>query len=121
MSNFEILEMNDEKYSMLVVMKTYEAPFLFLDEIAEILKEQQFRGAILIDELMHSGNNEERFIKGFFDGENFDNNEFSFEVIDRRSEVRKYSCELLKKDPDIIDYSILNEAQKSLINKGVYI
>ena len=121
MINFEILKINDEKYNMLVVMKTYEAPFLYLDEIGKILKEQQFYGFVLIDELIHSGNNNDRFIKGYFDGENFDKRAFSFEEIDRRNEIRKYSCELLRNDPDIINYSILNEAQKSLINKGIYI
>jgi hypothetical protein len=75
----------------------------------------------LIDELVHSGNNNDRFIRGYFDGENFDQSGFSFEVIDRRHEIRKYSCDLLRKEPDVIDYSILSNVQKSLINRGLYI
>jgi predicted AAA+ superfamily ATPase len=121
MNDFEILTTDNEKYNILIIMKTYEAPLNYLDEIAKKLRELQFRGVVLIDELMHSGNNNDRFIKGFFDGENFDKNAFSFEMVDRRNEIRKYSCDLLRKDPEIFDFSGLNEAQKKLINKGLYI
>lgn len=121
MSDFEILKIDDEKYNMLIIMKTYEAPLKYLDEMAKLLKELQFRGIVLIDELMHSGNNNDRFIKGYFDGENFDDNAFSFEIIDRRDEIRKYSSELLRNDPEIFDFSGLNDAQKKLIIKGLYI
>jgi len=121
MNNFEILKICDEKYNVLIVMTTYEAAFQYLNEIAKMLAAKKYSGIVLIDELMHSGNNDDRFIKGYFDGEEFDNSAFSFESVDRRSEIRKYSCELLKDIPDIIDCSILNKNQKSLISKGVYI
>ena len=121
MNNFEILKIDDEKYNILVVMKTYEAPFLYLMELATVLKKLEYIGVVLIDELIHSGNNNDRFIKGYFDGDNFDKNSFSIELIDRRNDIRKYSCGLLRNNPDIIDYSTLNKTQKILINKGAYI
>ncbi|HBE78000.1 MAG TPA: hypothetical protein DDW65_09510 [Firmicutes bacterium] len=121
MTDFEILRTDNEKYNMLIIMKTYEAPLKYLDAMTKLLKEQHFRGVVLIDELMHSGNNNDRFIKGFFDGEKFDKNAFSFEIVDRRNEIRKYFCELLRNKPEIFDYSGLNEAQKRLINQGLYI
>jgi hypothetical protein len=121
MSNFSILELSDKKYDLLVIMKTYEAPFGFLDQIAKELTDRRFVGTILVDELLHSGNNDERFIRAFFDGEKFDKSAFMFESIDRRNEIRKISCETLRNELDIIDYSILNNAQKCLISKGSYI
>lgn len=121
MSNFNILELSGEKYDLLVVMKAYEAPFAFLDQLAKELADRRFIGTVLIDELLHSGNNSERFIRAYFDGEKFDRSAFMFENIERRDKIRKISCEMLRNESDIIDYSILNSAQKCLISKGSYI
>lgn len=121
MNNFELIKTDCEKYKMIILMKTYEAPFQYLNEISEALKKINYIGTVLIDELMHSGNNNDRFIKGFFNGEQFDKKQFSFEPIERRSNIRKYSCDFLRNELDIADYSILNSNQRKLISKGIYI
>ena len=102
-------------------MKTHEAPLQYLEEMTDAFVDRKFNGVVLIDELLHSGNNEDRFIKAFFDREKFEKKSFSFENIERRSEIRKISCESLWNKYEIIDYSILNNAQKCLINKGSFI
>lgn len=121
MKNYNLLKVDNEKFSMLVVMQTYEAPFQYLDDISDYLKEERYNGYVLIDELLHSGNNEERFISGYFDGKKFDLNTFSFERIARQDLIREYSDKILSGDPDIINYSILNNVQKKLLNSGRYI
>lgn len=122
MNEFDILDLLDNNdYKLLVVFKTPEPPLQYLDEVSKVLVNKRIKGFILIDELIHSGNNEDRFIKVYFDGENFDRKSFSFEVVDRRSEIRKYSCEVLRKEPDVIDYSTLNNFQKKLILSGLFI
>lgn len=55
MNNFEILKSDDAKYNILVVMKTYEAPFRYLDELTTVLKGLVFKGVILINWLRIEG------------------------------------------------------------------
>lgn len=75
----------------------------------------------IIDELLHSGNNEERFISGFFDGDSFDNSKFRFEDIAKRSIIRSYICDYLKSDLEVLNYSSLTDKQRKLIYHGCVI
>ena len=74
MNNFEIIKLNNEEDNILIVMKTSEPPFDFLSEMEEALRNIQYLGYVTIDELLHSGNTEERFIQGFFNGNSFEKN-----------------------------------------------
>ncbi len=84
MNDFDIVNLNDENIKILIVMKTCDSPFDFVDEIQEQLKIIEFSGIFVIDTLLHSGNNEERFISGFFDGNSFDDSKFRFEKVDKK-------------------------------------
>lgn len=121
MNYFDIVNLNETDIKILIVMKTCESPFIFVNELQEQLKLLEFSGVFMIDELLHSGNNEERFIRGFFDGDSFDNSKFKFENIEKKSEIRNYVCEYLKSDLDVLKYSILTEAQQKLISHGCII
>lgn len=121
MNNFEIIKLNNEDVKILVVMKTSDSPFEFLDDIQEQLRELKFSGKVLIDELLHSGNTDERFIRGYFNGASFDNGKFCFVDIDRRDSVRTHICEYLKTDDELLEYSCLNERQQKLILSGCFI
>mgnify|MGYP000855195224 FL=1 len=121
MNNFNIVNLNEENNKVLIVMKTSESPFDFVSEFQEKLMEIQFSGIVVIDELLHSGNTEERFISGFFDGHSFDNSKFRFESIARKSMIRNYICEYLKSDKELMMYSGLTTIQQRLISKGCVI
>lgn len=121
MNNFDIVNLNETDIKILIVMKTCDSPFDFVNELQEELKIIQFSGAFVIDELLHSGNNEERFISGFFDGKSFDNSKFKFESIEKKSKLRNYICEYLKSDLDVLKYSSLTEKQQKLISHGCII
>lgn len=121
MNNFDIVNINETDIKILIVMKTFDSPFDFVNELREKLKEIKFSGAFVIDELLHSGNNEERFISGFFDGKSFDNSKFKFESIEKKSVIRNYICEYLKSDLDALKYSSLTESQQKLITNGCVI
>lgn len=116
--DFNIYIDSNGKYNAIVILKTSEAPFEFLDSIAESLSKNNFAGSIIIDQLLHSGNNSERFIVGTFDGKKFDNTSFKFEKLKKRSPERKYMCNYLRSDKDVIDFSILTNEQKNLIKNG---
>lgn len=121
MENFDIFKADDNLFEMVVVMKICEAPLEYLSEISDSLKSINFKGFIAIDQMLHSGNTGERFIVAFFDGLQFQKDSFEFRNVSRRSAVRKYICDMLRTDPEVIALTILNEAQKRLISKGCYI
>ena len=81
MNNFDMVVVSEEKENILIVMKTSEPPFDYLTEIEASLREKHYIGVVMIDELLHSGNTEERFIQGFFNGNSFENGKFKFTVI----------------------------------------
>lgn len=121
MYNFDALKIDENCLEILIVMKTCEPPFNYLSAISQYLKSTSFSGTVVIDQLLHSGNTNERFIVVLFDGEQFLKSSFEFKIIDRRSQIRKYICDFLREDPEAIDFTILNQSQKRLISKGCYI
>lgn len=121
MNNFDIVNLDDENLKILIVMKTCDSPFDFVNELQEQLKTIGFSGLFVIDELLHSGNTEERFISGFFDGYSFDDSKFKFENIAKKSIIRSYICDYLKSDLDVLNYSILTDNQQKLISHGCII
>lgn len=116
--DFNIYINSNGAYNAVVILKTSEAPFEILDNIAEHLIKNNFSGSIIIDQLLHSGNNSERFIAGTFDGKKFDDTSFRFEKLKKQSPERKYMCNYLRSDNDLIDFSILTNEQKNLIKHG---
>lgn len=121
MEYFDIVNLDDQDIKILVVMKTSDSPFDFVKELQEQLKMIGYSGLFIIDELLHSGNNEERFISGFFDGDSFDNSKFRFEKIAKRSVIRSYICNYLKSDLEVLNYSSLTDKQQKLISHGCVI
>lgn len=121
MNNFEIIKLNNEEDNTLIVMKTSEPPFDFLSEMEEALRNIQYLGYVTIDELLHSGNTEERFIQGFFNGNSFENGKFKFTVIEKKSKLREYACEFLRKDIELLHFTGLTGRQQRLIECGCVI
>lgn len=121
MNNFDIVSLDDKDIKILVIMKTSDSPFDFVNELQEQLRTIDFSGLFVIDELLHSGNNEERFISGFFDGNSFDNSKFRFEDVAKKSDIRSYMCNYLKSDLEALSYSNLTDKQQKLISHGCVI
>lgn len=121
MNNFDIVNLDNKEIKLLVIMKTSDSPFDFVNELQEQLRTIAFSGLFVIDELLHSGNNDERFISGFFDGNSFDNSKFKFKYIDKKSIIRSYMCNYLKSDLEVLNYSSLTDKQQKLISHGCVI
>lgn len=121
MSNFDVIKLDDKDIKILIIMKTCDSPFDFVDDLQEELKTMGFSGVIVIDELLHSGNNEERFISGFFDGNSFIDSKFSYMNIPKKNIIRSYICEYLKSDIEVLTYSSLTDTQQKLISHGCII
>ena len=121
MDSFDIISINDDNQNLLVVMKTSDPPFDYLSEIEDSLKKIHYIGAVMIDELLHSGNTEERFIQGYFNGNQFDYERFAFELVSKKSKLREPICLYLFKDRESLEYSTLTTKQQKLIEHGYII
>ena len=121
MNDFNIIDIENEEFNILILMMTCDSPFDYITEIAEQLNNKQFKGSVIIDEMLHSGNSDERFITGYFDGVAFDENSFRFLTVPARSDLRQPMCTYLASDLDVLNYSILTIRQQKLISKGCYL
>ena len=121
MNNFDMIVISAEKENILVVMKTSEPPFDYLAEIEASLREKHYIGVVMIDELLHSGNTEERFIQGYFDGARFDSGQFAFELVPKKSKLREPVCFYLHQDRESMAVSFKKKIRsntKSIIAKN---
>lgn len=119
MTDFEVIRLEDSGFGVVIAMKTCEAPLKFISEFSGSLKFFNYQGTVLIDQLLHSGNTNERFIMAEFNGEKFIDDSFRFAFIQRRHKVRKHMCSILRNDPESIDLTLLSNVQKQLILKGL--
>ena len=108
-------------YTVIVVTKTSDSPFDFLTSISEVLASQNVNGLVLIDELLHSGNGEERFIEAKFEDGSFDMTSFRFVNIPKNSRYRAVACDWLREDLERLEYSDLTSIQRKMIIKGLVI
>jgi hypothetical protein len=117
MSKCQLIK-SDEKYSAVFFIKTSDSPFDTLKEMECLLNTENIEGIILIDELLHSGNTEERFIQAEFKNKSFDMSSFNFVVLPKKDRNRTWICEWLRSDPDNLEYTDLTREQRNLILHG---
>lgn len=115
---FNIVITNDFKYSVIIIDKTSEPPTYLLSKLKDELISNGVSGHILIDSLLYSGNSSERFIEANFLDGNFDEGSFQFVDIERGNIIRKITSDYLRKNEELINFSILSTMQKRLVAKG---
>ena len=119
MENFYMIETDDR--NIIILMCTCESPFDYLQEITKELNKISFTGTVIIDELLHSGNSEERFINGYFENGDFSKESFHFLSVPRQSNLRKYMCMYLREDHEYLYSSGLTLSQIRLIERNCVI
>ncbi|MDY3360015.1 MAG: type II toxin-antitoxin system RnlB family antitoxin [Clostridium celatum] len=115
---FNIVVMNDFKYSVVIIDKTSEPPTYLLPKLKDELISNSISGDILIDSLLYSGNSNERFIKANFIDGDFIKGSFEFVDIERGNVIRKITSDYLRDNQELIEFSILSTMQKRLVIKG---
>ena len=116
MKNFEILKLNNLHYSHLIIAKSYENP---LDELYLIEKELQcdFPTKVVFDLLFVNGNSFNRFIEATYRNNKFDINSIKIAPnID--SEIISQSTSFYQNNLDLLEYSILSDSYKFMLNTG---
>jgi hypothetical protein len=121
MKNYKITNLNEQSdYIALVTMYNSESPLTYLSDIEEELLNQKKYGDILIDQILHSGNTEDRFILASVTRYGIDEHTIKYVYIEKSSDFRKLSCSYLRSDC-ILEFSILSSIQKKMIAKGISI
>ena len=120
MKKYNIIKLdNDMEYINLVIMCSANSPFDYIEEIKCDLVKCDAKGIVIIDQILHVGNTNKRFISMKYENGDFEINH-DFANISKGSSLRKISCNSLKENK-LIDYSILTSIQKRMINKGIAI
>ena len=117
MDKYNIIDLENSDYDILVIMYTANSPMDILSLIYDDLKSRKSTCKILIDEILHVGNTEKRFISlDFNKDEQFSN--IKFVNVNKGDVIRKISCKYLN-DNNLIEYSILSSIQKRMMSKGI--
>lgn len=120
MKKYDIITL-EKQNAVLVMILDCESPFCYLKEICKELEHSNYMGTVIFDELLHSGNNEERFIKCRFAQGEFIADSFQFYDVPKQDVLRKYMDDYLRKDREGLRLSGLNSHQIGLLEKGCII
>lgn len=122
MKKYNIIKLDScLEYNDLIIMCNANSPFDYINEIEEDILKLNDERVILIDQILHVGNTDKRFIKFSYELDDTKvNRKCEFVNIPKRSELREISCNYLKENK-LVDYSILTSIQKRMINKGITI
>lgn len=122
MKKYSIVRLNNDlEYTNLVIMCNANSPFDYIAMIKEDLMKNNIKGKIIIDQILHVGNTNKRFISMVYDKDNLEKDkELEFVNISKGSLIRKISCDYLREN-GLIEFSILTSIQKRMLNKGISI
>jgi len=120
MKNYNIFSLVGETYEVLITILNSDSPLECLPEFEKELLDKNVCGNVLIDQILHVGNTQERFLEIAIDKNGFRKDSINVVNIPKASILRKISCDILQKT-DVLEFSILSSVQKRMINKGIAI
>ncbi|WP_078592937.1 type II toxin-antitoxin system RnlB family antitoxin [Evansella clarkii] len=122
MDSYKIFRLDDQsKYECLFITTSYQDPFEDIHLIESTLKESKIKGYALFDLLSQIGDNSERFMEAYFNGEVFEINSFQFLEVPKNSIYRTLTIDFFQKNSFILDETILTSIQKKMIANGITI
>lgn len=115
MNNIVIEKLQDNKYNYIVFSTTVESPIFSIDKILKQIN-QSGRINVVFDQLLQTGDNENRFLSFEVD-KSIDYNSARI-LKDNVDELKTYISQYLFKNQEILKYSILLSEQRKIIEKG---
>lgn len=116
-NNFKIFYLSSGQFSCQVLCLSYESIYSYINNIQTELKNRNiFNANILIDQLLITGNSQNRFLSiKFIDGNFCFNDAFNVvpEVIHRQ-----FTASFLRQQQNLLKSSILTEREISILKKG---
>ncbi|GIP05618.1 hypothetical protein J28TS4_40250 [Paenibacillus lautus] len=118
MSKFHVREaLNRNGFDSLLLLTNSEPPLTPVSEIEKIASKLQI-SRILIDQILHSGNTDERYISlEIVDGK-VNSSSICFFKVSKGDIIREESRKILC-DNNLIEFSILSNIQKKMLKKGI--
>lgn len=111
--NFFIAFENNIAY---IIVSSYDFSLRFNDLLIQELQSTKFKGTILIDMLLKTGNNQNRYSSINFDGDKLDIT--NFQRISNPRTFWELEKNVFMTHKSIIENSILPDYQKSLLLRG---
>jgi hypothetical protein len=107
----------NNKIGYIIYSISFQSPLEQLAQIEEELSREHFKGDVYFDFLLSNGNNHNRYLKAFFDGQKF--NLKTFQVVDKpMKQLIKESNLFYTHNPQLLENSILPRSVKFMIKKG---
>ena len=119
MKNYALLGLDDKMDGVLLICLSHENIYSFCDELQRENLIRNGKGIILLDQLLVTGNGENRFVTIPFDRGIIDFSKAHVASADLK--IRKISAELLKKNVASLHDTILTEAQQEMIQNNIAI
>lgn len=116
MKKYILEKINEDKYTYFIISLTYEGVLDCIEEIEEELIIERNIRILLIDQLLSTGNNKNRFISCEY--QNGKIKLYTAKNVDCEEKIRKISSQILKNRNEIIENSILTKYQKQSIKEG---
>lgn len=117
---FHIKQIDLKKYSGIVYSCSYNSPLSHLLDIEKQIKELGIGdGCILFDTLLSKGNSSTRFFEAKFEDAKLIKLSIKNIEVPKNSEIRKTACEFYRESGINLNNSLLTEAQKRIIRKGL--
>lgn len=119
-NDFEVIKLeNDIEYGYLIILNKSNSPYNYICSIAQSLNSCVNKSKVLVDQILHVGNTDKRYMEYSLNGDML--TEGKFVKIAKNSIYRKISCEYFKEKSEIMEGSILTSIQQRMINKGIAI
>ncbi len=116
--NYKIVPLEGEQtYAYLIIICTPYSPYDYIGDISKNLDAAK-QGTILVDQILHVGNTEKRFMTFQFNGNEINNGDFV--SVKKDSKIRKLTCDFLN-DTGLVDTPTLTSIQSRMIKKGIVI
>lgn len=108
MKNYEIQQLQDKKYNALLLWLSSESIIEYITEIEHEPLLMQSKGTLLIDQLLITGDGKNRFVSYLYDHGKID---LTTAKRVEQNNYKKISKELLRKNFELLKYSILTKKQ----------
>lgn len=119
MKKYNLKKINEDEYTYFIISLTYESILDYIEEIENELSIEKNIRLILIDQLLATGNNKNRFISCEY--QNGKIRLFTAKNVECKENIRKISSQILKDKYYLIENSILTKYQKQRIKEGIAI
>ena len=117
MNEYTIIKTNVESYDRLVLCLSFESLLTYLKKIENVLAEDNMDEKILIDQLLITGNGNNRFMSLSFSNGRFDIK--TARVVTPTEYYRKETVEWLHNNYNYVEHSILTVEQRQKIKDNI--